>query len=176
MNLIAFIIRPITITKRIQRFERAPFSELVRLLARIGCPVGKAKQNVCQEIGNNCNVSSHPRPLASAQKLSLPLACQAFNEKIEADFIYLVICKTKYCFLHVVDNDARYSKSFTFNERYTERMINLLKVIWFLRHGAFKEISADVEFTKSKMLSFPLMQSILFHDYSVRKDNKNGVI
>lgn len=141
-------LRPPTLAKRIHRYSHAPAMEMADMLARTGCSKETAF-NISKEIVANCIACQKSGPPQPSKKLSLFHICEAHNQEIQTDFMYVEIREAKYCVLHVVDTGTAFSKTAIASKRSAECMATLLESIWIHRHGAPVSLSADAEFAKT---------------------------
>ena len=116
------------------------------------------------------------RPPPSSRKASLSHTDEAFNQQLQADFVFCDVRGTKHCVLHAVDAGTWYSETAIVTNRTNDVMANHLERLWILRHGAPRSFASDVEFDKSPMHSFLLAHGTERKPRPVRRHNKTGVV
>lgn len=167
--------RASTLAKRLHRYTHAPYKEMVEILSRGGHKNAKVK-HLCREIIESCPVCARSGPPTPTKKISFTHVCEAFNQEIQADFMFADIRGTKYCILHVVDTGTSYSEATIVSRRSGEIMAHTLETVWLLNHGAPKKFSADSEFTKGRIKRFLHAHHIELSERPVRRHNKTGIV
>lgn len=115
------------------------------------------KHQTCETPFNNYHVCKKSGLRASARKVSLSHICQDFNKDFQSEFVFVIIRRSNYGVLHVVDVGTRYSETSFASRRPAKPKASLPKAIWIHRHGALTFFSADKELIRNTMERFSLV-------------------
>lgn len=87
-------------------------------------------------------------------KISLTHHYQAFNVKLQAEFMCINIRQTKHCVLHIVDTRSRWSVFSIVSTLSRNKMTNTVEIFWILQHGAPQRFSVDSKFLRRRLRRF----------------------
>lgn len=116
------------------------------------------------------------RSTSAVSKMSLSHICEAFNEKIQVDFMFTDIRNRNYCVLHIGDTGTSYSETGIVSKRSLNNIISALEACWILKHGSPCRLLADSEYIKKPILSFLESHGILHAERPVRRYSKIGIV
>lgn len=168
-------LRPTTLAKRLHRYSHAPRSEMVELITRTGVPRSTATR-ICRAVVDNFSVWKRFGLPEISRNISLTHIFKAFNNEIQADFMFASVRSTKYCVLHVVDTGTEYSETSIKNSRSAEAMASLLEIIWINLHGTPTSYSAESELTRGPMVQFLKGHGIKLNDRPIRRHDKTRTV
>ena len=103
-------LRPAALAHRIRRYCHAPPEETKRILKLAGLLTDEVAEKA-DEIAANCSIcakSGLPKP---SRKASLSHVDEAFNEHLQAYYVFCDIRNTNYVFLHAVDAATGFSEA-----------------------------------------------------------------
>lgn len=92
-------------------------------------------EHICSKRVSKCTISPELDVPLPARMASPSQLYEAFNNEIEPDFVYVHIWKTKYCFLHVVEEETAYSGNSYLKFAFRRLYGTFLEVIWIHPHG-----------------------------------------
>lgn len=145
VNISPSSFRVSLLAKRAHKYPHALYNEMIDILSQGGCIPGI--KSLCRQIVDACLNCAQPSvPVPS--KISLTHVCEAFYQKVQADFTFANIRETKCCVLSIMDSATCYYKSAVASRRCGEPMAENMETIWVLMHGASHYLAADSGLTK----------------------------
>lgn len=167
--------RPLALAKRLHRFIHAPAHELTRLIRRAGHENPDLEKAI-SDVGNACEPCARSGPPLPSKKLSLSKVNVAFNQFLQADFMFCQIRGRKHCVLHAVDAATSFYETIIVQSRSAVVMAAALESIWIIRHGAPTRFASDYEFQTTPMRRFLTSHNIYLDERPVRRHNKSGTV
>lgn len=125
---------------------------------------------------DNCDICTSSGRPHNKWKISISYINQAFNEKIQVDFLVAYICREKFVILNIVDMVTTYGEREIVANRSAETTQMKLEKLWIFRHGSARRFSADPEFCRPVLKNFLQRHGIQIVDRPSRSSNKNGVV
>jgi len=166
---------PLTIAKRLHRYTHATADEMKNLYDNAGI-LSRELSAAFDRVYQACDIcASSGRPHHS-KKLSIAHIDKAFNDEVQADFLWCTIQGTQFVVLNIVDTSTKYGERVQAPSRSAKTMMELVESHWICRHGAPSSFSADVEFTTTVTKQFMSRHSVEVHARPVRAHNKTGIV
>lgn len=116
------------------------------------------------------------RQLLHSKKFLWPRICEAFNQGIKADFVFIDFRGLKLCMMIIIDTGTNYSKTEIFSKCSCDVMVFTLKAVWTLRHGDSRKFSADSEFVKGYIIRILASYEIEHDGGPVRRHKKRAFL
>lgn len=161
--------------KKIHRFGHGNATEMERIMKSMRFNAEDVKR-ACQKVQSACPVCAATGRPKNRKKISTTHIHSAFNQEIQADYLYATIHGTKYEILNMIDTGTRYGERVLTKSRSAAEMKEHFEKQWFYHHGAPVHFSADHEFCRPILQRFLTMHSIHIHPRPSRSSNKTGRI
>lgn len=167
--------RELSMAKRIHRFGHATTDEMIRLMKPMRFNDVRVKR-ACETVHNSCAICATSGRPANRKKISTTHVHSAFNNEIQADFLYVSIHGSRHEILNIIDTGTKYGERVITASRSADEMSRQFETQWFYRHGAPKYFSADQEFCRPVLRKFLTKHSITIQPRPSRSSNKTGKV
>lgn len=167
--------RELNMAKRIHRFGHASAKDMEDLMRPMKFDQGKVRE-VCEKGQSACPICvTTGRPI-DRKKISTSHIHSAFNQDIQADYLYVTIHGKKHKILNIFDTGTKYGERTIASSRTADDMKERFEKMWFYHHGAPSNFSADHEFCRPILRRFLTRHSITIHPRPSRSSNKTGIV
>lgn len=167
--------RELTMAKRIHRFGHANAREMERIMRPMKFDENMVRK-VCDRVQSACPICASTGRPTDRKKISTTHLNSAFNQEVQADYVYITIHGKRHEVLNVIDTGTKYGERIITTSRSAEDMKGQFERIWFYRHGAPSNFSADHEFCRPVLRRFLTRHSIIIHPRPSRSSNKTGIV
>lgn len=163
----------IKMAKQVHKFGHAGVSDMIKMMKPSGYD-GQRIKEACIKVHQACAICAASGRPANRKKLSTTHINAAFNEEIQADFLYVYIREKKYEVLNIIDLGTKYGERIISQSRTAEKMKETFETKWFYNHGAPRRFSADQEFCRPVLHRFLSKHNILLNPRPSRSSHKTG--
>lgn len=127
----------------------------------------------CYNVYSACAICAATGRPAPKKKVSMTHVSEAFNEELQADFVYVQIHGEKHEVLNMVDMGTRYGDRLLTVSRSADEVKKSFEVTWFYPHGSPKRLCADHELCMLVLRKYLDMHNIELRPRPSRASSKN---
>lgn len=167
--------RELNMAKRIHRFGHASAGDMIAMMKNTGYNRKKIK-DACDKVYAACAICTASGRPSDRKKISTTHVNAAFNDELQADFMYVNIREKKHEILNMIDVGTRYGERTITESRTAEEVQKKFESCWFYRHGAPNNFSADHELCRPVLQRFLSRHAIKLNPRPSRSSNKVGRI
>lgn len=161
--------------KRIHRFGHASAMDMMKLMQPTGYDKASIKE-ACEKVCASCDICATSGRPADRRKISTTHINAAFNDEMQADFLYVYIRGHKHEILNMIDLGTRYGERAVTAARSAEEVKRTFETYWFYKHGAPNSFSAGHELCRPVLRKFLDAHGIKLNPRPSRSSHKVGRI
>lgn len=167
--------RELTMAKRIHRFGHASSKDMAKMMKHTGYDMKRITE-ACDKVFSSCAICASSGRPADRRKISTTHLNAAFNDEIQADFMYVHMRGKKWEIMNIIETGTRYGERAITKSRSAEDIKQTLETCWIYKHGAPRRFSADHELCRPILRKFLDKHAIQLNPRPSRSSDKVGKV